>query len=122
MLYKECIYRERLYDANELYIGYSRSNLTSARPSTDLHSMSSTKVFVTSKRWKQRTVNDVTQFCACCGRARTLTTKPVGQGRHCCCLATGLRPRGACNGSQVFTASTLNVRRLISLTVALAAG
>ena len=79
MLYKECIYRERLYDANELYIGYSRSNLTSARPSTDLHSMSSTKVFVTSKRWKQRTVNDVTQFCACCGRAQTLTAKSVGE-------------------------------------------
>ena len=74
------------------------------------------------KWWKQRTVNDDTQFCACCGWARTLTAKAVGRGRDCYCWAMGLRRRGADNGSQVFTSSMLTALRLISLTVAFAAG
>ena len=77
----------------------------------------------TSWWWKQRTINDVTQFCVCCGRSWTLTAKSVGRRRHCCCWTSGLRLReGAGNGSQEFTASTLTVLRLIGLTVALASG
>ena len=73
-------------------------------------------------KWlKQRTVIDVTQSCACCDQARTLTAKSVARGRPCCCRATGLWPLGG-NGSQVFPASMLTVLRRISLTVALAAG
>ena len=35
--------------------------------------------FITSKMWKQRTDNDVMQFCVCCGwKARTLAAKSVG--------------------------------------------
>ena len=43
-------------------------------------------------------------------------------GKTLLLLATGLRPRGEGNGSQVFIDPMLTVRRLISLTVALAAG
>ena len=74
----------------------------------------SQSIFTTSKKWRQRTVNDVTQFCVCSDRGnRTLAAKSVGRGH-------GLAATGeAGNGSQVFTAaSMLTVLRLISLTVA----
>ena len=77
---------------------------------------------ITSRWWKQRTFNDVTQFCACCGRDRTLTAKSVGRGKILLLLGHMLAAAGAGNGSQVFTASMLIVLRLIRLTVALAAG
>ena len=87
------------------------------------HTLRRSFIFITSKLWKQRAINDATQLCVCCGRgARTLATKSVGLGRHCCCWVTGLRPWESDNGSQVFTAYMFTVLRLISLTVALAAG
>ena len=61
-----------------------------------------------------RTVNDVMQFCVCCGRGdRTLAAKSVDRGYL---AAAG---RGSDNGSQVLTASMLTVFRLISLSVGL---
>ena len=81
-------------------------------------------IFIKSKLWKQRTVNDVTQLCVCCGRGtRTLTTKSVGRGKTLLLLGHGLAAaERAGNGSQVFTASMLTVLRVINLTVALAGG
>ena len=81
-------------------------------------------IFIMSTLWKQRAVNDVTQFCACSGQgARTSAAKTVGRGRYCSCWVPGLRPPvGVGNGSQVFTASMLAVLLLINLTVVLAAG
>ena len=67
--------------------------------------------------WKQRTANNVTQFCVCCGRgARTLASKSVGRGHGLVAVE-----EGSGNGSQVFTAS-MTILWLISLTVALGGG
>ena len=80
-------------------------------------------ISISSKLWKQRTVDDVTQLCVRCGRgAQTWNTKSVGRGRHCCCWVTDLPWRGLDNESRVFTASMLTVIRPFVLTVALAAG
>ena len=116
-------------------------------------------IFITSKWWKQRAVNDVTRFCACVVELELLppsSTDPLlscitkqsesftmatsGRtsvrvarrwlsanfdrqvGRSGKTLLLGYGPAAAGNGSQVFIASMLTVLRLISLTVALAAG